>query len=105
MSDWSATTAVAMTTRTPVFQLPDDFWSHTPRDPNDGRLSGMLGINGTHFHVEALPVTRMHGYQVGADPLSESRLEGLIAEFNVPGFETVRINDRDYVLVITPVAR
>ncbi|MCA0368254.1 MAG: hypothetical protein LCH57_09370 [Proteobacteria bacterium] len=25
--------------------------------------------------------------------------------FNVPGFETVRINDRDYVLVITPVAR
>ena len=94
-----------MTTRTPVFQLPDDFWSHTPRDPHGGRLSGMLGINGTHFHVEALPVTRMHGYQVGADPLSESRLEGLIAEFNVPGFETVRINDRDYVLVITPVAR
>lgn len=82
-------------------QLPDDFWN--PVDASDGRLRGVLGINGTSFQVEALPVRRLHGYQVGADEMSERRLEGLIAEFDVAGFETMQINGREYVLVITPV--
>lgn len=94
-----------MTTNTPRLELPDDFWTKAPRDPEDGRLSGQLGINGTRFRVEALPVTRLHGYQVGADLVSERRLEGLLAEFDVAGFETVRIDGREYVVVITPVAK
>lgn len=86
-----------------TFDLPEDFWSTHP-NADDGRLTGLLGINGTPFRVEAVPVTRQHGYQVGADGPSESRLEGLIAEFDVPGFQTVWIRGREYVVVIRPAS-
>lgn len=88
----------------PTFHIPEEFWGANLQCEADGRLLGVLGINGARFHVEALPVTRLHGYQVGADPVSESRLEGLIAQFDVPGFQTVEIRGRSYVLVITPLA-
>ncbi len=86
-----------------TFHLPDDFWA-AAEGTADGRLLGHLGINGTPFRVEAVPVTRQHGYQIGADPVSERRLEGLIAEFDAPGFETVRIRGKDYVVIIRPAS-
>lgn len=86
-----------------AFHIPDEFWGEEQANTSDGRLMGVLGINGTQFQIEALPVTRLHGYQVGADETSERRLEGLIAEFDVAGFRTVQIRGRPYVIVITPV--
>lgn len=83
-------------------QIPASYWASTDVDPDDGRLTGVMRINGTPFHVEAIPVTRQAGVQTGADEPSESRLGGLVLEFDVRGFETIEIGAREYVVVITP---
>ena len=71
----------------------------------DARLSATVRMLGIGFHVEAVPVLDVEGMQTGADAISESRLTGLALEFDAPGFETVRIGERDYVLFLTPFGR
>lgn len=83
-------------------QIPPSFWEQADVDPDDGRLAGVMRINRTRFHVEAIPVIRERGLQVGSDEQSESRLAGLVHEFDVRGFETIEIGDREYVVIITP---
>lgn len=87
---------------TPTLSIPREAWSGTPNDPDDGRLSGIATINGGYFHLEAIPVRREDGVQVGVDEVSESRLAALAVEFDVRGFETIEIDGRAYVVVITP---
>lgn len=73
--------------------------------PDDGRLAATVSMLGCMFHVEAVPVVDVEGLQSGADAVSESRLNALAAEFDAPGFETVRIGGQHYVLFITPFGR
>ena len=71
----------------------------------DGRLSATVRMLGCGFHVEAVPVVECDDMQRGADAVSESRLTGLALEFDAPGFDTVRVGERDYVLFLTPFGR
>jgi hypothetical protein len=88
------------------FAIPDDAWSGAPGDPEDGRLLCTAHINGTAFHAEAVPVEdAADGVQRGVDPISESRLSGLAAELDAPGFKTTPIRGRDYVVFLTPFGR
>jgi len=73
--------------------------------PDDGRLAATVSMLGCLFHVEAVPVVDFEGLQSGADAVSESRLNALAAEFDAPGFETVRIGVQNYVLFVTPFGR
>ncbi|MBM4779516.1 MAG: hypothetical protein GQE15_17555 [Archangiaceae bacterium] len=91
-----------MTVNELSLEIPTSFWDQTHVDADDGRLAGVMAINGSRFHVEAIPVTKEQGMQVGADVESESRLSGLVFEFDVRGFQTIEINQREYVVIITP---
>jgi hypothetical protein len=72
-------------------------------DDHDGRLTGVVDINGCRMHVEAIPVEiDADGAQVGTDETSRSRHEALCDEFGVSGFATTTIRGEEYVLVITP---
>ena len=71
----------------------------------DGRLSATVQMLGCSFHAEAVPDVQVDATQTGIDDISESRLTGLALEFDAPGFETVRIGDREYVLFLTPFGR
>ena len=71
----------------------------------DARLSATVRMLGCNFHVEAVPVLDAADMQVGADAVSESRLTGLALEFDAPGFETIQVCGRDYVLFLTPFGR
>lgn len=73
--------------------------------PEDGRLSATVTMLGCSFHVEAVPVIDVEGLQTGADAISESRLSVLAVEFDVPGFETVRIGGHHYAIFLTPFGR
>lgn len=91
--------------RTLEFTIPQDAWSG-PTDPADGRLTCDVRINGVSFWVEAVPVkVNGKGIQVGVDDVSESRLVGLSVEFDAPGFQTLVIRGREYVVHLTPFGR
>jgi len=86
-------------------QIPDHAWE--PSGDNDNpraRLLASMGLNGQPFHVEAYQVkTADNGEQVVADPTFESEWLGICALQNDGGaFRTVFIEDREYVIVVSP---
>ena len=82
----------------------DELWEKTGSDEDpSSRLLGGLSINGINHHLEAIAVEETNHLQHVADPTFEEEYDGMCAVSGPDGkFQTVIINDRKYVLVMTP---
>jgi len=75
-----------------------------PEVLEDGNLVASLCINGTDFHATFMPARGSGDAQrVSHASGNETRFEALsVFEDEGPGFETIHMQGRDYVCVITP---
>ena len=91
-------------------KVPDAAWEPTglARDET-ARLMAIrdLSICNLYCHLEAIAVKENdQGIQEAADPEFQSNLDGMYLVCDECGaFNTVEINGRDYVLVVTPSCR
>ena len=83
----------------PHLKIPREAW--VGGDAAD-RLTATLIINGTSHHIEAIRIAWDDGCQRAHNPELEASLDAMCAiAFDGP-FETVRIDDTEYVINITP---
>jgi hypothetical protein len=74
-----------------------------PEDDPTARLLGRLTIGSTDFHLELFAVHEIDHEQRGVLPPDESYYEAVADAIGGTGpFETLTINGRTYVLVISP---
>ena len=87
--------------------IDDSLWEESGVDDYDrsARLSTVICINRVFHHLEAYAVVengKTH-IQEPADIAFETNLDGLCSVAEPNGhWQTVKIRDRDYVLVVTP---
>jgi hypothetical protein len=84
--------------------IPDTEWK--PLDGLDDPLSGLTGptlvINGLSMHMEAWQVFEEAEGQVPADEWQEEYVDLHAAVHAEGSFSTVKIGDRNYIVVISP---
>lgn len=90
----------------PRLSLDQFEWEPTGSDDNPrSRLLATLYIEGWAFHVEAYEVKEKEGsyFHVTSDTMFEDDLDHYYAAANADGpFQTIRIEGREYVIVMTP---
>ncbi len=86
--------------------LPDDLFKPVGEDAGaapEAWLYGVLTMNGVDHHFEAIAVSDVNGFQTAEAPSLDDNL-GLYLEATASErpFDTVKLGDRQYVLVVTP---
>lgn len=78
-------------------------WDETGTETNPkSRLLAHMRIGGLDMHLEAIEVTVVDGHlQEAAESEFEDRFEALVA-IEETAFETITINEREYVLFAVP---
>lgn len=81
--------------------LADDDWIRVDDDGN--RLTAVLVVNGRFHHLDAIRVVDDdEGIQIAASPELQEMLDAMFVIGADGPFDTVRIRDAEYVLVVTP---
>lgn len=89
----------------PMVTILESDWEPTGDEGfEQERLNAVLQIGNTYFHVLAIAVhTNEDGVQVATCEGHEAEINQVYDVVGGDGpWETVRINDRDFVLIITP---
>lgn len=90
----------------PALHIPPAAWKDVSDGPDRSILMATVTIGGVSHHLKAIEVTRQHTVQCAVDPVAEEELAELHASCGASGpFETVTLEDREYVLTLTPHAR
>lgn len=88
---------------TAELHIPDSAWEDTSADgPAGSRLSAQCRINRHAFHVEAYRVAEVSDVQDISDEYWRDEWEALCTFNQNSAFQTMRIRDAEYVIVITP---